>query len=580
MFRLLSRLFAFTSLGLFLYYYGFAPPPDMRDIILDAVKLIFVFFVLNYGVKLLFNLNRIEFIKSNWFETIIVILLIYDGISYFFLGIPLLEQFFIGIGIENYFPFYILFIQLYLLLFVGLELAKLGEGLTRLKVQPSTLLIISFFLLISFGTGLLMMPEMTVAPGSMDFLDALFTATSASCVTGLIVVDTATFFTFKGHIVLLFLMQIGGIGIVTFGLFFLLLSRDGMGLKGQSALQKFFDASNLKSATSLLSSVIIITLVIELIGVVLMYYLWDPRIEFTGTGDKLFYSVFHTVSSFCNAGFSLFSDGFYEEYLRESYIMHVVIAMLIFFGSIGYHSIREVFSVSRLRDRMLHPWKTWEINTRISVYSSFALIFFGIFILVILEKDGVLEGKTAIGSIVASLFQSVSARTAGLNTVDIGAMAVPSILVIIFFMFIGGSSASTAGGIRTSTFVIIFISGFSTIRGKKELEIGNRQISHELLNKAFTILLFALTFILITVFALSITDSNKEILHIVFEAVSAFCTTGLSMGITGDLSDAGKIILTTTMFVGRVGILTLAYAVSTRVKTTAYAYPKAHVMIG
>lgn len=208
------------------------------------------------------------------------------------------------------------------------------------------------------------------------------------------------------------------------------------------------------------------------------------------------------------------------------------------------------------------------------------LVVIGTLLFMLLESEGTLQGKSGIGLWVTALFQSVTTRTAGFNTVDISAMGTPMIIFFIFLMFIGASSGSTGGGIKTSTFVLIFLAVITTIRGKKNLELGGRSISFDLLNKAFTVFIFSATYILIGTFCLSIFEPNIPILDLVFEEVSAFCTVGLSRGITADLSTPSKIILIVSMYIGRIGTLTLAFALASRVDTTNYRYPKAHILVG
>lgn len=561
-------------------FYGFRLNENLLNAIEIFLPIAFSFFVLNYFVKFFFTLHRSEFLVRNWFETLLVLLLLIDGITILFADEALVQTFFRIIKLENYPRVYQAFIMIYLVLFAFIEAGKLLQQVTRLRVKPGILLMLSFIALIAIGTGLLMLPEMTAAPGSMPFLEALFTSTSASCVTGLIVVDTATYFTLKGQIIIMLLFQAGGIGIITFGMFFALFSKGGVGLRHQTAAQNILDAASLSAARELLGRVVLLTFTIEIIGFLLIYSLWSADVDFSGNGERIFFSVFHSVSAFCNAGFSLFSNGMYEEAVRESYVQHMVIAVLIFFGALGFPAINDLISIRRLRDRMKYPWKKWTVNTRIALYTSLALVAVGAVFFFILEFNNTLAPHTYFGKIVGSIFQSVTTRTAGFNTLDIGALSGPVLIMFIFLMFIGASSASTGGGIKTSTFVIIFESVFSSLRGKKRVEIGKRTLYPELMYKAFSIFVFAVTFIVVAVFFLTITDPHIPIVQLVFEEVSAFCTVGLSTGITAELSTGGRIIIILSMYVGRIGILTLALALSGAVISTSYKYPRAHVMIG
>lgn len=578
--RILASL---TVLTIFLYYYGFPHPPERSQLLVGITKGIFGFFVASYIVRVIFAIHSWEYIKSSVFEAVLIFLLLADIISVFLFGFNAVENLFLSLNIENFTPFYILFIQAYLLLLVGLEITKFSTSIPSIKLKPATTFIYSFLLLLFIGTGLLMLPEMTTGPGSMPFIDAFFTAVSAACVTGLAVVDTATYFTFKGHLVILLLFQLGGIGILTFATFFALFLKKGVGISHQAMIRDFMSEDSLFNAKGMLRQIILFTLLIESVGAFLLFILWDVNAPFyDDTGELIFQSVFHAISAFCNAGFSLMSAGLYQDYLREAYLIHIVIGLLIIFGSLGFPALRDIFGLRNIRARMNAPWKPWKLSTRIAVWATFLLILIGMLAFYGLEsrQGGVLADKNAFQSWILAFFQSVTTRTAGFNTVDIGALATPTVILFIFLMFIGASSGSTGGGIKTSTFVLIFLAVITTIRGKKSLELGGRSISFDLLNKAFTIFIFSATYILIGTFFLSIFEPKMAILDLVFEQVSAFCTVGLSRGITADLSTASKLILISSMYIGRVGTLTLAFALASRVDSTNYRYPKAHILVG
>lgn len=258
----------------------------------------------------------------------------------------------------------------------------------------------------------------------------------------------------------------------------------------------------------------------------------------------------------------------------------MVVAGIIFFGSLGFPAIQDLFGIKSLRQRMKQPWRDWALSTKVSLYSSVILVVLGAVLFFVLEGDNTLHETGSFGKVTHSIFQSITTRTAGFNTVDFGSLAIPTLVFMILFMFIGASSASTGGGIKTSTFVVIFLSVFATIRNRKHIELAGRTLSTELLNRALTIFIFAASYIFLSVFTLSITDPNIDIIDITFEAVSAFCTVGVSTGITAELSSAGQIVLMTSMYLGRVGILTLVVALSSAKGSKNYQYPNAHLMIG
>jgi trk system potassium uptake protein len=425
-----------------------------------------------------------------------------------------------------------------------------------------------------------MLPAATVNSGSMPFIDALFTATSASCVTGLIVVDTATYFTFKGHVILLCLIQMGGLGIITFATFFSTFFTKGTGIKHQSIMQNIFSSESLSSAQGLFKQVIGITLSIELLFTVAVFFTWGNEVYFESLGQKIFYSLFHSVSAFCNAGFSLFTDGLFAPEVRRAYMLHIVIAFTIIFGGLGFPVIEDVFSLKNLRDRLSFPWKDWKLSSKVAIFTSLVLILFGMIAFLILERNNTLSEMNLMERCITSFFQSVTTRTAGYNTVDFSKLTEPIILIMIFLMFIGASPASTGGGIKTTTFYLIVVSAIATIKERSRVEIGRRTIPNDLLFKAYSLFAFAVTFNFLSIFFLSITESGLGFLNLTFEQVSAFGTVGLSTGITAKLSYIGKLIIAMSMFVGRVGLLTLALTLSSRVATTSYKYPTAHIMIG
>lgn len=412
-------------------------------------------------------------------------------------------------------------------------------------------------------------------------MQALFTSVSASCITGLSTVDIGTHFSIRGHVVILFLIQIGGLGILTFATFFALFLKKGIGINQQAMIRDFMSEDTLFDAKSMLGRIIFFTFFIEATAAMGLYILWDARAPFFHDPvEKAFQSVFHVVSAFCNAGFSLMPQGLYQNWLRDRLSIHMLIAATIFLGSLGFPALKDIFGIKNIRQRIQTPWKPWKLSTRIAFFSSVALVLFGTFVFYFTERTGVLGGLSGAEQWVHSIFQSVSPRTAGFNSVDIGALTAPTVILLIFLMFIGGSSGSTAGGIKTSTFMVILLAISATVRGKNSLELGGRSISFELLNKAYTIFVFSSSFILLSVFLLSCFEPTISVLDLVFEEVSAFCTVGLTRGITPNLGNPAQIVLMISMFIGRVGTLTLAFSLASRTPSNAYRYPRSHVLVG
>ncbi len=578
--RTITILLPISSLVLLFYLYGFEITPQAQRHILTGFDIIFFVYVFNFLLRVLYATNRTEFLQTNLIEGFVITIIVVNGISNYLLGNVVLEWAYYVFGSGNYAGFYRKVFSLFIAFILVLELARIGSRLTSIKVRPGIAFVLSFVLIIGLGTILLMLPTMTTHPGSLPLVDALFTSVSASCVTGLIVVDTATYFTFRGQLVILGLIQIGGLGIVTFATFFATFLNSKLGMTHKNMIPDYMDTESLSSAISLLKQAVFITFIIETGTAILIFFSWGSHVPFDTTAQKIFFSVFHAISAFCNAGFSLYTNNLYENVIRDGYVLQLVIAFAIIFGAIGFPAIHDIFSPSRMRERLQNPWKDWRLGTKISINVSIFLILFGMVAFYLLEKNNSLGGLNFVESMIASFFQSVASRTAGFNTVDFSRIGPPALILIMFLMFIGGSSASTAGGIKTSTFYLIIVSVIATTRGALHLEVGERYIPNEILFKALSIFFYAIAINLVGVFALSITEPEKDILNLTFEQVSAFGTVGFSTGITGTLSAAGKVVLIISMFLGRVGTLTFAVALSTRLSRGNYKYPRTYLMVG
>lgn len=411
-------------------------------------------------------------------------------------------------------------------------------------------------------------------------IDALFTSTSACCVTGLVVVDTSMCFTLKGKTIIMFLIQAGGLNIISFATLFATFYRNSAGIKMQSLIKDIVSTDKLSNTRELLRKIFLYSIFIELTGAVLLFITWPNELIFRGIGEKIYFSLFHSVSAFNNAGFALFTDNLYTITVKHAYNLQLVIAALIFLGGIGFIVLEDVFSLKNIRERRKIKWKRLHAHSRIALYTSGILIGAGALVLFLVEYKNTLSGYGVYGSIVSSLFQSVTCRTAGFNTVDISHLGQPIIIFMMFLMFIGASPGSTGGGIKTTTFSVILRSAISTIKGRKNVEIVKHTISSDTISRAYSIALFSISLIFISTFALSITEPDKSFLSLLFEEISAFGTVGLSTGITSSLSFAGKSIIILTMYIGRIGTLTLALAITKRVIFTKYRYSEINVLVG
>lgn len=581
-FGTLLAVFTLAAFGLLIYDFGFPLTASEKIILRAGMDIVFGFYALNFFIKLLYSFDRISFLRNNWIEGLLMLFIVFTGVNNMFFDYQPLEIILKNISIDHYEALYRSTITMALLYMVGYNFVRASTYLNSLAIQPATTFALSFIVLIGLGAALLMMPEMTAEPGSGGFLESFFTSVSASCVTGLIVVDTGTYWSFKGQVVIMLLMQLGGIGLVSFATFFATFMKSGMGVKHQVIMQDFLNSESLNSARSLLRQIVSITVFFEVFAIIAIYFTWGNEVQFSSEIEKIYFSVFHGISAFCNAGFSLFQDGLHAPELRNSLLLHVIIGCAIIAGGIGFSVIQDVLSPVRLRERLEKPWKDWKLSSKIAVYSSFLLILSGLIVIAATEwnNEKTLGGMGYFERIIAAFFQSVTTRTAGFNTIDIGAMATPALLFMIFLMFIGASSGSTGGGIKTSTFTVITWSAFSTVRGRKSMHMAGRTITNELIFKAYSIFVFAATYNLVAIFILTISDPGVPVFDLVFEQISAFSTVGLSTGITEGLSVTGKIVLVVSMYVGRIGTLTLALALSTKPPTNSFTYPRAHLFIG
>lgn len=578
--RTTIQITSLIAIGLLIYYHGFPIEASTKEILFEIIKGVFGIFIINYCVRLFYSFEKIEFIKNTWFEGILILLLIIDIMSLYIFSFPLLEITFNKLGITNFYPIYIIFVQLYILILILAESREFTNTILSKKINPATLFIATFLIIILAGCVLLLLPEMTPTDKSLSIQDALFTSVSATCVTGLIVVDTATYFTFKGHIVIFCLMQIGGIGIVAFATFFASFLKKGVGIRHQGLIHDYVHESSLYNSLDLLRKIIFYTFLFELIGATAIYTLLDPAIPFDNNGEKVFFAFFHSISAFCNAGFSLFTDGMRNSYLREAFILQMTIAALVIFGGLGFPVLRDLFGIKNLRMRLQQRWKNYKTSTQVALKVSASLIVGSTIIFLLLEWDNSLKDLNAVEAVMTAIFQSVTTRTAGFSTVDISSLNISTYILIIYLMFIGASSGSTGGGVKTSTFFVIVLSVIATIRGRQRMEFSRKTVSNNLLYRAFSIFIFASLFIIVCSFLLTLTEPDKSMLQLGFEAVSAFCNVGFTIGVTASLSSLGKIIIILAMFVGRVGILSLAFSLSSPAAKESYKYPSTNIMIG
>jgi len=433
-------------------------------------------------------------------------------------------------------------------------------------LSPQRSLILSFGSFILLGTVVLTLPWSTNT-GSIDLLDALFTATSAVCVTGLIVVDTGGYFTPWGQGVILGLIQAGGLGIMTFSVFFHRLLGMDISLRDRVAVRDTFAYSPIRDIFYVVKIVVVYTITVEIIGTCLLFIGWLPSYPM---GTALYLSFFHAISAFCNAGFSLFEESLIA--CRANLLINLTVISLIVLGGIGFIVLHEL----RRKVEIASPFS---LHTRLVLATTVILIVAGALIFFLLEQNNTLAGLSLKNSVLISFFQSVTTRTAGFSTITTADLAKYALFFTMLLMFIGGASGSTAGGVKVNTFGVLLATIWSATRGREHAGAFGREFTIQQIYRALTVALLSLALLAVVVFLLTITEKFSFI-DLLFETFSAFGTVGLSTGITPDLSLIGRLIITATMFVGRLGPLTLVLSLIQRQQPAAYRYPTDIVRTG
>lgn len=475
---------------------------------------------------------------------------------------------------RDLFALYIALFQTVIVVEVVASAVRYSRRVTMLRIQPARLFIASFLLVITTGGLLLSLPRAT--HGGIRFIDALFTSTSAVCVTGLVVVDTPTTFTLLGEIVIMGLIQIGGLGLMTFTTFFTLFS-GRLSIKERVLMQEFLNKDSIGEIRTTLIQIVGITLLIELVGAIILYLSWDGSL-FASTGERAFASLFHAVSGFCNAGFSTFSMNLADPRVAFNSGVMLTISGLIIFGGLGFMVITNLVSLRPFSRRAFRVRRRLTVHSRIVIGTTLALLAAGTVSIYLFELHHTLRDMTVGQQLLSSFFQSVTCRTAGFNTIDIGLVTMPTVLIMIMLMFIGASPASTGGGIKTTTFTLLIASAVNLVRGKSRVEFGRRQITGASIERAYATLTLSALLVIVTVMVMVMAEPFS-LADVIFETVSAFGTVGLSRGITPYLTDTSKTTLMLTMLIGRVGAITMLMALTRPAVTANYDYPSENIII-
>lgn len=438
------------------------------------------------------------------------------------------------------------------------------------QISPSRKLILGFLSVIAVGVFLLMLPFSLKEGKSLNFLEALFTVVSAVCVTGLTVVDVSEVFSPLGDVILIALIQIGGLGVMTFSSIVFLLAGQKMTLYTRILLKEERNANSVGEILNFVRLMLLTVFIIESIGAVILIHEFRKIMP---QEQAIYYGIFHSISAFCNAGFSLFSNSL--ENFRGNSVISLTISYLIILGGMGFAIINSFIMMIR------KGVSRFTLTSKLAIHISMILTFGGAVLFFLLEfsNSATLSPLPWSEKIISSVFQSVTLRTAGFNTIPLGNLRSATVFMACIWMLIGASPGSTGGGIKTTTLGVILFYVIGIIRGKEHVEIFNRRLDWDVMNKALALLVVSLSYIaLVILFLLVLEPFSME--KIVFEVVSAFGTVGLTMGITPYLSVTSKLVIIVTMFVGRLGPMTIALALGEKKKKARVQYPKEDILIG
>lgn len=534
-----------------------------RPIVYDVGRILIIIYIFELIVQFLLNPVPITYIKRCWHLYVSAAVLFF--LFYRFSSIPQSHRF-----IFLYSKLFLGTIEVIIFIKFVFQINRLREIYKSFKVSPAQIIVLSFVSIILIGSFLLYLPYSRVKGSDMRYIDALFTSTSAVTVTGLVVVDTGAAFSRIGHVFLLLLIQAGGLGIMTIAAFIQVSLGSEMSLYGRFSTAAFLDKANLKDLYTIIKFIVLITFSIEVFGLFLFlpYFLPDS----VNKGEALFYSIFHSISAFCNAGFSLYTTSFSGA--RSNLWANFVLILLIISGGIGFTVLLNIF-----RKVVKGKKERFTVQTRIVFLTSLFLILFGAVNFYIFEQDNILRGFRHQERFLISIFQSVTTRTAGFNTIDTSSLRSRTLFMMSILMFIGASPGSTGGGIKTTTVFLLVLSIITILKDQRFNTIFKRRIPYQVINRAVAILVSAIGFVIAGVLLLGFSE-KYSFMEIYFETVSAFGTVGLSTGITPALSDFGKIVVMICMLVGRIGPLTMVLAIRNVQGTRLITYPEERVMVG
>ncbi|EMJ94397.1 TrkH family potassium uptake protein [Leptospira alstonii] len=569
--RIYYSICGIISLCLLILIYGFYYPHEWTHWIRLLVNGIVVSLVVYEALSFIFVIgNLFDYLKTHKTEAIVVFLILFQEIIsqeiYELLTLNSLSG-------EDASLAFLSLSQLFLLFSNFSRLIRKTDLLNYRQISPSLVITGSFGILILLGTLALSLPRAQAVP--IPTIDVFFTVVSAVCVTGLSTISVASQLTGTGQTILMILIQIGGLGLMTLTVFFAIFLAGQVSVTNKLLIKDLFSQESVGRVSSVLKQVAAQTFLIEAVGVLLIFICYPDENE-TDLKNKIFHSLFHSVSSFCNAGFSTFPQGFETDWMLNRKEFLSVVMVLIVLGGLGFptvhHLIHWTFKIGDYPKRM-------ELGAKLILTMSVGLIVFGAVSYYVLETNNTLSELSAIDGMFHSLFYSVSTRTAGFNTLSISKMGTPMVFVSLFLMWVGASPNGTGGGIKTTTLAVSVLHLFNHIRGKEELEVFGKRISSGTTSRASAGILISLFLIFFGIFFLTCTE-NSAFLDLCYEVVSAFGTAGLSRGITSSLTSAGKLLICLTMFCGRVGMLTILIALVPKEKKSGLRFPEESIIVG
>ena len=439
------------------------------------------------------------------------------------------------------------------------------------KLRGVQILALGFLLLILVGALILTLPISTTSGESTNFLDALFTATSAVCVTGLIVVDTGTYWNAFGQTVIMILIEIGGLGFMSFTTLIAIILGKKITLRERLILQDAMNTFNIQGLVKMVKYVLVFTVSVQFFGALLFSTQFVPEY---GLGKGAFYSIFHSISAFCNAGFDIFGNFSSLTSYNSNAVVIMVASALIIIGGLGFTVWSEVYSSKSLKKVSLH--------SKMVILMTIVLVLGGTLLMFLFENNNVntIGNMSFVDKIMNSFFASVTPRTAGFNSIPTDGMTTAGQFLTIILMFIGGSPGSTAGGIKTTTIGILIVTIVCVIKGREDAEVFKRRFSKDLVYKAFTLIFIGVSLVIVVTMLLSYTEKGASFISLFYETVSAFGTAGLTLGLTSELSSIGKVLIIFMMYLCRVGPLTVVLSITRKKINSGIKYPEGKILIG